>query len=329
MERKLASIQRITNIQPIDRADAIEVASVLGWKVVVKKSEFKVGDLAVFCEIDSILPPKEEFEFLKSKKYRIRTIRLRSQLSQGICFPLAILPNINVKEGDDVTEILEIIKWEPACDLEMGGDCKGGFPNYVGKTSEGRIQQFPKIIDEFMELDCYRSVKIDGTSSTFSNMNGEIDVCSSNLSKKEGNSIYWQMAGKYNIVDILQEVGNFAIQGEIAGPGIQKNKLELQKHDLFVFNVYNISETKYLDFEEFIRFCQRFNLTTVPIDSASFVFNYDLDQLLDMAKGKYDGTNNRREGIVIRPLIERYSEVLNTRLSMKVINNEFLLKGGE
>jgi len=328
MQRKLASIQKILDIQPIERADAIEVASILGWKVVVKKGEFKVGDLVVYAEIDAVFPPKEEFEFLRNKKYRIRTIRLRSQLSQGICFSLSILPDQNVNEGDDVTEVLGIVKWEPAEPIILSGDNKGRFPS-VPKTDEIRLQSFPKLIEEFQGLECYSSVKIDGTSSTFANMNGEIDVCSRKMSKKEGDTVYWKMAEKYNILDILKEVGNFAIQGEIAGPGIQKNRLGLQKVDLFVFNVYNISETKYLDFTEFIRFCQRFNLTTVPIENDGFVFNHNLDQLLDMAKGKYDGTNNNREGLVIRPLIERYSEVLNGRLSMKIINNDFLLKNGE
>src|SRR6056297_506501 len=100
--RKLASIQKIRSLDPIEGADAIERATVLGWQLVVKKGEFKPGDLAVYCEIDSLMPERPEFEFLKPRKMRIRTVRLRGQVSQGICFPLSILPDdFPAEEGAD------------------------------------------------------------------------------------------------------------------------------------------------------------------------------------------------------------------------------------
>lgn len=112
--RNLASIQKVLSVEPIEGADAIELIKVLGWQVVCKKGEFKAGDLVVYCEIDSILPKRPEFEFLESRKYRIRTIRLRKTLSQGICFPLDILPkSVTIKEGVDVTDALEVTKYDP------------------------------------------------------------------------------------------------------------------------------------------------------------------------------------------------------------------------
>lgn len=92
-ERKLATIEVIKDLRPIEGADAIEVATVRGWQVVVKKGEFSIGDLCVYCEIDSVLPPRPEFAFLEKVKYRIRTIRLRGCISQGIIFPMSILEN--------------------------------------------------------------------------------------------------------------------------------------------------------------------------------------------------------------------------------------------
>ena len=89
--RKLASIQKIIDLEPIEGADAIEKATVLGWQLVVKKGEYQVGDLMVYFEIDSLLPERPEFEFMKARGMRVRTIRLRGQVSQGICFPLSIL----------------------------------------------------------------------------------------------------------------------------------------------------------------------------------------------------------------------------------------------
>jgi len=326
--RKLASIQKILDIQPIEGADAIEVASVLGWKVVVKKGEFKVGDKCIYCEIDSVLPPKEEFEFLRSKKYRIQTIRLRGQISQGICFPLSLLGR-DFEIGTEVTEEMGIIKWEPQIPITLGGENKGAFPGYVFKTDEMRIQAVPGVLDEARGIEFYSTVKCDGTSCTISHMDGEEHVCSRNLSKREGDQVlYWQMAKKYHVLEKLRDLGNFAVQGEICGPGIQKNRLGLTSHELLLFNVFDISNARYLDFKEFLEFAQKLEMRTVPIENESFIFDFTIDELLEMVKGKYPGTNNEREGLVFRPVKEALSQILGGRMSFKVINNEYLLKGG-
>ena len=71
MERKLATIRKINDLSPIEGADKIEVATVDGWKVVVAKDVgHKIGDWVVYCEIDSFLPIKEEFEFLRKSSYK-------------------------------------------------------------------------------------------------------------------------------------------------------------------------------------------------------------------------------------------------------------------
>jgi len=138
--RKLASIQRIKNLEPIAGADAIEKATVLGWQLVVKKGEFAIGDLCVYCEIDSRLPDRPEFEFLKARGMRIRTVRLRGQISQGICFPLSILPvYTDVQEDTDVTELLDITKYEPPIPAQLAGVAKGLFPSFIPKTDETRV----------------------------------------------------------------------------------------------------------------------------------------------------------------------------------------------
>jgi RNA ligase (TIGR02306 family) len=129
MERKLASIQEIIDLNPIDGADMIEVATVKGWKLVTKKGEYNVGDKAIYCEIDSYLPVTDEFEFLRKTSFkkmgdlegfRLKTIKLRGQVSQGLLLPVDILLNklatdrynqLNI--GDDVSELLGIIKYEP------------------------------------------------------------------------------------------------------------------------------------------------------------------------------------------------------------------------
>src|ERR1700744_3519324 len=123
--RKLASIQMIRSLEPIEGADAIEKATVLGWQLVVKKGEFRVGDLCIYCEIDSVMPDRPEFEFLRPRGMRIKTIRLRGQVSQGICLPVSILPAGTVlEENIDCTDILEITKYEPPIPACLGGVAK-------------------------------------------------------------------------------------------------------------------------------------------------------------------------------------------------------------
>ncbi|MFN0201713.1 MAG: RNA ligase (ATP), partial [Bacteroidia bacterium] len=165
--RKLASIQKIIQLEAIPEADAILKATVLGWQLVVKKGEFQVGDDCVYCEIDSLMPDRPEFEFLKPRGMRIRTVRLRGQISQGICFPLSILPeNTPIEEGLDVTEMLGITKYEPPIPAQLAGTVKGLFPSFIPKTDETRVQVLQEVLDEYKDETCYITEKLDGSSVT-------------------------------------------------------------------------------------------------------------------------------------------------------------------
>jgi len=327
--RQLASIQKITKIEPIANAEKLELATVLGWAVVVKKNEFKVGDLVIYCEIDSILPAKPEFAFLQQRHYRIKTIRLRGQLSQGIIFPLSTLPIGTYNEGDDVTEIMGVIKYEPQVSAQLMGQCRGNFPSGVHKTDETRIQSDLKLIDEFIGKEVYITTKCDGSSATYANLNGDHHICSRNMDliETEGNT-FWKIYHKYNLKDVLDRNPDIAIQGELCGPGIQKNPMGLVDHKLFVFNVFDVKAGRYFDYVDLGNFCANNKLDMVPVEEIC-VFNFTLDQLLERAKGVYPESRRHKEGIVIRPTIETYSPTLRGRSSFKVINNDFLEKDEE
>ena len=332
--RSLATIQRILSLQPIPNADAIEVAQVLGWAVVVKKGEFQVNSLCLYCEIDSILPDDPElhpeFQFLKEKKFRIKTLKLRGQVSQGICFPLSVIKSEYanlLEEGMDVTQLLRIKRYEPEIPATLHGLMEGHFPSYLIKTDETRIQSAPKLLEEIKGERCYVSCKLDGTSSTFSHYNGEIKICGRNFAYKvESQNAYVEIFNRYDLGNKLKELGNYAIQGEIVGPAIQNNPLKLKQIDFYAFNVYNIDEKKYVDFYEFINICLTLGVKTVPIEQKDFICPQSIPELLEMAKGYYEGTKTPREGIVIRPMNNIYSYTLGGRLSFKVINNDYLLK---
>lgn len=217
MERKLASIRKISDIQPIEGADLIELAIVDGWKVVVgKEVGHKVGDFVIYCEVDSFLPIREEFEFLRKSSYRkmidqegfrLKTIKLRGQVSQGLIIPLSILGGeeedeklgylqtpegpiyqlgpydgaLVIEEGADVTAMLNIVKWDPPMPAELAGVAKGNFPSFIPKTDEERVQNLAKNYDKMKEQKYYMTEKLDGSSSTFYVRDGEFGVCSRNL----------------------------------------------------------------------------------------------------------------------------------------------------
>ena len=246
-ERKLATIEVVKDLQPIEGADAIEVATIRGWKVVVKKNEFKVGDLCVYCEIDSVMPQRPEFYFLQTSHFRIKTIKLRGQISQGICFTLDVLPNEVISStsyenlvGTDVTEVLGVTKYEPAIPAQLAGKVKGNFPSFLKKTDEERIQNMEWVLTEYKDELFYVTEKVDGTSFTAYYNNGVFGVCSRNLDLFETeDNTHWKVARALKLEERMKSYGkNIALQGELLGEGIQKNHYQLKGQNILFFNVF-------------------------------------------------------------------------------------------
>lgn len=327
--RKLASLQRISEIEPIPGADNIEVATVKGWKVVVKKGEYKKGDLCIYCEIDSVLPEKPEFEFLKSRGYRIRTLKLRGQISQGLCLHPSILGRNSYVEGEDVTEELGITKYEPPIPAHLGGEIKGSFPHFIPKTDAERVQNIPPefFVENFGKM-MVATEKLDGTSFTAYYFNGEVGFCSRNweLKNNEANSnnTYYKifqkvLPGLYQVVKML---GNCAIQGEIVGEGIQGNQYKLKGQHLYLFDIYLIDERRYVSYWTLQEFCEAARINIVPfIDILKIDSNTHLDFLLNIAEGSsmINPTANR-EGLVFR------IDENDKRVTFKAVSNAFLLQ---
>ena len=337
--RKLASIQIIKALEPIEGADAIEKATVLGWQLVVKKNDFMVGDKVVYCEIDSLMPDRPAFEFLKPRGMRIRTIKLRGQISQGICFPLSILPpDFEVVEDADCTEVLGISKYEPPIPACLSGIMKGKFPSFIPKTDETRVQVIQKLLDKYKGEKCYVTEKVDGSSGTYYINNGEFGVCSRNLELLEDDeNSFWKVARELDIENKLRSLnGNFALQGELIGEGIQDNKLKLRGQTIRFFNAFDINKFEYLPFKPFFDLMDKLKLPAVPLISSEYELSNDIDEIVRMATIKSKiCPENWAEGIVIRPLNEKIDLILsnenfnNGRVSFKAINPEFLLKYGE
>lgn len=344
IQRKLATVRRIESIDSIEGADNIVVASVDGWKVVVKKGEFKAGDLAVYFEIDSLLPMEPEFEFLKASCYRktaeqegykLRTIKLRGQVSSGLLIPIDIahiillrkIPNLigELDEGMDITEFLGVEKWIENIPVELSGDVVGKFPSFVPKTDEERVQNLKKEFYQWRNEHMFSvSEKLDGTSFTcfISPDWNEFGVCSRNwqLKETEGN-LQWTMARKLQLEEKLREEDRpLALQGELIGPGIQQNRYKLKEHQIRFFTGYYVDTGERLNPEELSILLGELNLMPVPhLGDLVFTDRTEVDDLLKFAEGRSQLADTEREGIVVR-------STTDSTISFKVISNKFLAK---
>ena len=347
--RKLASVQQIEALFPIEGADAIEVAKVLGWNVVVKKGEFQVGDHVVYCEVDSLLPERESFEFLRPScfksaiveggvelqhaGFRIKTVKLRGQVSQGICFPISILPDgVHGAVGDDVTDALEIVKYEPPVPTALAGRVKGPFPGFVSKTDEIRVQVLEETLERHRGKTFYVTEKVDGSSFTAFLWNDDFGVCSRNLwlDEADQSNALCRMARQLELEAKLRDVKSqqgfhAAIQGELIGPGVQGNKYRLPQLELRVFNVVHLDEGKLLEHESMLQLVESLGLANVP-QLGTMELDHTVDELVALSQAKSQLADVQREGIVMRPLAEEYDPDVGGRLSFKVINPKFLLK---
>ena len=384
MERKLATIQVISELRPIPNADKIEVAVVKGWECVVKKGEFTVGERIIYCEVDSVMPDKPEYEFLRERKFRIRTIKLRGQVSQGLVLPISSLGfnSSNYRIDADVTDELGITKYLSPSEREeieqterklanernklkkfmmryswfrklfLSRKQKSGFPYWVGKTDEERVQNlsWDKFYEQFKDKEVYVTEKIDYQSVTFTGKMvprwgwlGKLSpkkykfvVCSRNLTTNDKKSLYWQIAKKYDIENILKANPHLTIQGEQGSSKVQGNKYGITEPTMWVFNIIDHEKNYHYDYREMEAFCREYNLNIVPllksptipgsgmILSSKWILKYlgsTVQELVEFSKGKSVIADIPREGVVVR-CIENGKKIF----SFKAINPDFLLK---
>ena len=335
--RTLASIQRVEEILPIEGADSIEKIRIQGWWCVSKKGEFKVQDPCLYFQIDSLLPNIPQFSFLlkgnslkksiiedgkEVEGFRLKTIKLRGQISQGLALPLSSFPEIVVKEiGADVTQQIGVYKFDPPIPVHLSGERKGLLPGIIPKTDEERIQTCTELLEKYRGQRFYITSKIDGTSSTFYK-DGELGVCGHNIEFKENDkTIFWRLAKQYDLQNKLPD--GFAIQAETAGGGIQSNRIKLKGVDIYVFYVFDIKKWQYLKLDDMLLFVKELGLKTVPILDDNFILNHTCDEILKKADNPSPlNPLCLQEGIVFR----LYDSL--EKISFKAISNEYLLKWG-
>ena len=344
-ERVMAYVSSIEEKKPIEGADLIEAYRVGGWWVVDKKDAYAVNDLAIYCEADAWVPHslapflskgKEPREFNGIKGEKLRSVRLRGQISQGLLLPLSVL-NVEqdgivyetlADEGCDVTEILGIQKWEapiPAC---LAGQMRGNFPSAVKKTDAERVQNLNRSIEQWRELGYTFTVmeKVDGSSSTFY-LDNETDfhVCSRNWDiKDEGDNTFWNMAKKYSIQEkmIANNMQGLAIQGEVFGHGLNGNLYKKIDQDLLVFSIYDTKTSSYLPTMDAKKIADKLELNFVPIIGQCDELP-STEKMLSLAEFK----SNLNHSVDAEGHVYRCNEDPN--ICFKAISNRYLINKKE
>lgn len=379
-KRALAYIQHVTNIRPIDGADNIEQCNVLGWNLICKKGEFHEGDPCVYIEIDSKVPERKEFEFLRAKGFKVKTMKLGkfNCISQGLAMPQSAFKElVGLSEGTDVTDILGIKysvqednarkgngdpnakyksmaarhqkifkkKWVRWMMRRSWGrkimffffgkkkDNPRGFPTFVSKTDEERVENQPWRIGDGKTY--LATEKLDGTSCTYAlerkgRNKFEFYVCSRNVRQQDekqecyhDHNIYWDLAFKYNIEQHLKDFLNqfpqlqwVCIQGEGVG-SVQGNPLKLTEDDLYVFN-FKESQTGRWSSMAGAGQVREWGMKWVPI-LGEVQMPDTMEELKVLATGKSKiNPDVIREGIVYRSL--------DGSDSFKNVSREYLLK---
>lgn len=354
--QKLATVEKVIDIGPIEEADFIQKATVLGWELVIKKDEFKVGDLAGYIQIDTVVPETEQFEFLRERKFRVRTIKLRKQVSQGLLVPL---PPGEWNEGDDITEILGVKKYSK--DQEIIEDRppipkvwyrrlwykikfkylvrifpglktfnRASFPTkLVPITDEERIQNMPQVLEQYRGKRIVISEKLDGSSITIIHekkgfRKAKYRICSRRFelfnTKNEWHNVFISTGFSFHISQLVEEfqTNDIIVQGEYIGKP-QGNKYRLSANEIRLFNIY--VKGKRLKQDQFYEVCEKYNIPCCPKLEVREM-DFTLPGILQYAEGKSVLHKAvEREGIVVR--------CLDADLSFKVISNKFLLKNEE
>lgn len=349
----LATIQKIIDIKPIEGADAIETAYVLGWAVVIKKGEYKVGDLCTYIQIDTVVPETEYFDFLRERKYRVRTIKLRKQISQGLIVPL---PDRKWKEGDDVTEVVGVKKYEKADNNperfekprmpkvwhrkwyyifkynflykhfpSIRKKQRSPFPTHlVSITDEERIQNIPQVLTQYQGKKFIASYKLDGSSITIIHSKvlgkSKFRICSRRFELHCKTNDWYRVFNdtdfKFEIIKLVKHYGtnDIIVQGEAIGK-FNGNHHNLPNDQIRLFNIY--VNGKRLKQDEFFDVCMKMNIPHCPKYKEA-VMCYTLEDILKEAEIK-DVLNPHAEceGLVWR--------CVEDNMSFKVINSKYLL----
>lgn len=319
----LVFLGMVIDLEPIPNAENLVKATVVcgkggKWQSPVRKEDFKIGDKCNVYLPDSIVPATEVFEFMRKYHFRVRPMRFRGCPSECLVMQYEFGDNV----GDDVTSEAGVIKYEKTIPASMSGTILGRFPAFIPKTDEPNFQSVPHILEYLTGRRFYATEKVDGTSCTVYFKNGHFGVCSRNLELVEDEkNIYWSIAHKYDLPARLPRMGEYAVQMEIVGPGIQGNTMGLRRCEARVFDIISLTENRYFNWLDLDQFCVDMDLTPVQLISYGLPFMMNHDMLQAYVEDKVYANGTPVEGVVFRSIDPEW--LLKDRVSFKVINLKY------
>lgn len=330
---ELVIIAEIQDIKPIEGKDRIVLAKVANYNSIVQKGEFEVGSKCVYCLYDCCLPVKPEFEFLRKKSYnakfnmfRIRPMKMGGVISEGLVLPLTVLPEDkrNLKVGADVTDIIGAKNYEELISVEVNGAAarkpkwwmrfkilrrlfgnktKKEFAYPCPKSDEENIEKVWESIKGSTET-FYRSAKAEGSASTYYVHKKKLYSFSHNFYNDKG--CWGEVAKIYDLrnglVKLNKEFGTeVAIQGEICGPGIQKNIYGFTSYKFFLYGAYDTKTGRRMNIDELHKITKILEVPGVVYLEPSKILN-SVDEMLEDAvrPSVYNPNLKYEEGIVWR-----------------------------
>jgi tRNA-binding EMAP/Myf-like protein len=337
-------VAKITKIRKHSNADTLSIGEINGYPVIFKNDLFQDGDLAVHIPIDSIVPDSPEWAFLNGDR-RIKAKRLRGIFSMGMVIP----PQPGWKRGQNVQHELGIIKWEPLVDQKDVVPPKTGWRRCIKKwtyrvksmlgmpVTTGPNESDPGFLPVYTDIEGYRKYrdvliegeeviiteKIHGQNGRFLFHNKRLWIGSHYCIKQRGFNTNWaQVAKELDLQHRLAKVPGIAIYGELYG-NVQDLKYGVSGIKLMLFDAMDINTKRYLNYDDFKKLAAALELPTVPE-----IFRGPwTPELAKLAEGKsiHPGANHVREGIVIKPTIERYDNTIG-RVILKNLGEAYLLR---
>jgi len=328
-----AVLVRRIEVFPHPNADLLELAKVDDYRCVVKKGEFKTGDLVAYIPEASIVPETLLAEMgltgrlAGPEKNRLKAVKLRGELSQGLVYPA----RPHWKEGDDVTAELGIVKWIPPIPVHLAGELAPAPEGWHGYTEIENIKRYPDVLKPGEEVIV--TEKVHGTCTLLGLLDGARAMSSKGyggggkIIKEDEKNLYWRMARKYNLFEKVEGLGNLMLFGETFGAGVQDLGYGAQKGEPIYFAFDMSINGRYLDFDEFMKICSERDIPTAPV-----LYRGPFGpEALAPTSGKETISGkavHMREGIVMRPIKERYEHDIG-RVILKSVNEAYLLRGGE
>ena len=314
---------RVGEITKHPNADSLGLVKVFDYPVIVRLGDFQPGDLAVYVPVDSIVPGDDlQWAFLDGH-LRIRARRLRGIFSMG----LLTHADPSWIEGQDVCEVLRVTKYEPPEPMTTGGENEhdpGYMPVYT--DIEG-LRRWPDVLIPGEEV--VLTEKIHGCCSRFVFRDGRLWCASHrNWKRQSPDSIWWKVAERYKLAEALATCQDVGFYGEVYGQ-VQDLKYGAGKNDLFVafFDAMDIKTKRYLDYDDFRVMTGTLHLATaVPLVPELYRGPWSPD-LRSYAEGPstVPGAANVREGIVVRPVKERWDDRVG-RVVLKLHGQGYLLR---